>query len=68
MAGTCKEFGFHFAQSQAPPGRDLKLSKLRPREPSRIQTPRAVGGWGLGRCGSDHVMRSEPAPASHASR
>lgn len=68
MAGTCKEFVFHFAQSQAPPGRDLALSKLRPREPSRIQTPPAVGGWGLGLCGVDRAVCSEPGPASRASR
>lgn len=68
MAGTCKEFVFHFAQSQAPPGRDLALSKLRPREPSRIQTPPAVGGWGLGLCGVDRAVCSEPGPASRTSQ
>lgn len=68
MAGTCKEFGFHFAQSRAPPGRDLELSKLRPREPSRVRTPHAVGGWAPGLCGLGHVLSSEPVLASHASR
>lgn len=68
MAGTCKEFGFHFAQSRAPPGRDLELSKLRPREPSRVRTPHAVGGWAPGLCVLGHVLSSEPVLASHASR
>lgn len=48
MAGTCREFGFRSAQSRAPPGRDLESSEPRPCEPSGVQTPPAVGGWGRG--------------------